>query len=1302
ANVSNATLSNLLPGKYEFSWTLEKGACPSSIDNLIITVSEPPDIAVAAADFTVCSANSATLIANDPIVGNGVWSLVGGATNSPTIISYNSPTTTVNNLTSGTYQFRWTITSDSDCFEQTDDIIIQVSAPAVADPDRNLCNVTASFLEGTEGSDGTWTLSPLNTGAPAPAIANNSFHTADVTGMALDQSYIFRYTIPLIFGCGSTFDDLTINTSAYGSAPDAGPDQEICTTGGNSVIMAANNPVSGTGSWNQFSGPNSANIVNQGLNTTEINNLIAGIYIFGWNVDYNFCGNYSDVVKIIVNEPPTLSDAGTDQINACQLDAQLAGNLPAVGIGTWTLFSAPSLNAASNVIIDNPNLPNSTISNITDLGNYEFTWTTTNGSVCASNATNVIVTFTADPPSVPNAGIDQFLCDANSFTLAGNDPGIGTGTWSQISGPVGALITNPGIYNTSVTNTISGTYQFQWEINNGGCTLSDIVNFVNSAIPPIADASLTDQEICEFNTLLLVGNDPGPGNGSWSFVSGPTVPLIISPSNQNSDVTGATAGAYTFKWTLSNGTCPITEDNITVDIINNPTTDLSVSGDEVCDGSDALVTVFSTENLVNYKFYIEGNQVGTLTGDGSDLVINISNTNLIPGKNYVNVTATNANNCSVSLDNQAIIIVNENPSTSNAISDDEVCENEDAVITISNSQNGVNYDAFKGVDLVGSGTGNGGNLDITILTDGTWVTTSTITITATSLSTSCVSDLSNQSTVTVNANPLADRNVIGDTTCLGLNGTVTINASETGVNYEAFIGTTSVGLGAGNGGNLEVSINAGDLVTGTNTIDLMATNVSSSCAVNLSDLATLLVVDPPLLDRGISGDTVCENADASITIISSENGVTYDFYKDVNLVTTINGNGGDISIIIDNSWLITGANTFAIAASNVGCTQNLTNQSVVNVNRNPDAALNISGSTVCDNADGAITISTSENGIDYEVFAGNQSVSIGTGDGNNLIMNVLSADLSIGADTFQIVATNPGTGCFVNMDSQAIITVNANPDLTLGLSANSTCDGSDGLVTILNSESGTSYEAFIGANAVASATGNGTNLDISVSSSDLVLGNNIIEVLATTSANCANYLNNQAVILVNANPLINLTINNSEICNGDTALIVIENSEEEIKYELFIDSELVAEGLGNGSMLGIKVPFGKYSTGINQATVLATNILTACSLEMDAHPDIIVEACRIVVYDGFSPNDDGINETFVIEGLINYPNHKLTIFNRWGNKVYEASPYNNDWDGTNLFGLTVGGKKLPVGTYFYIIELGNGEKPIKGYIYINR
>lgn len=99
---------------------------------------------------------------------------------------------------------------------------------------------------------------------------------------------------------------------------------------------------------------------------------------------------------------------------------------------------------------------------------------------------------------------------------------------------------------------------------------------------------------------------------------------------------------------------------------------------------------------------------------------------------------------------------------------------------------------------------------------------------------------------------------------------------------------------------------------------------------------------------------------------------------------------------------------------------------------------------------------------------------------------------------------------------------------------------------------------------------------------------------------------------------------------------------------------------------------------------------------------IFVKVSPFFIPEGFSPNGDGSHDKFEILGVENYPKNKFTIFNRWGNKVYEASPYLNEWDGTNTIGLSVGGKMLPVGTYFYILDLGDGSKVYKGTIYLNR
>ena len=93
---------------------------------------------------------------------------------------------------------------------------------------------------------------------------------------------------------------------------------------------------------------------------------------------------------------------------------------------------------------------------------------------------------------------------------------------------------------------------------------------------------------------------------------------------------------------------------------------------------------------------------------------------------------------------------------------------------------------------------------------------------------------------------------------------------------------------------------------------------------------------------------------------------------------------------------------------------------------------------------------------------------------------------------------------------------------------------------------------------------------------------------------------------------------------------------------------------------------------------------------------IITVGCEeLVVYNGMSPNGDGVNDTFKIDGLGAYPNHEVHVYNRWGNVVMESSDYKSDWMGT------WNGQPLPEGTYFYTIDLNDEEGTVKGgYIYL--
>ena len=87
---------------------------------------------------------------------------------------------------------------------------------------------------------------------------------------------------------------------------------------------------------------------------------------------------------------------------------------------------------------------------------------------------------------------------------------------------------------------------------------------------------------------------------------------------------------------------------------------------------------------------------------------------------------------------------------------------------------------------------------------------------------------------------------------------------------------------------------------------------------------------------------------------------------------------------------------------------------------------------------------------------------------------------------------------------------------------------------------------------------------------------------------------------------------------------------------------------------------------------------------------------KLIVPNAFSPNNDGVNDTWEIKYLADYENFSVNIFSRLGLKVYGSNGYYEPWNGKN------NGQDLPGGVYYYIIEPRNGKKPITGYVTILR
>jgi gliding motility-associated-like protein len=92
---------------------------------------------------------------------------------------------------------------------------------------------------------------------------------------------------------------------------------------------------------------------------------------------------------------------------------------------------------------------------------------------------------------------------------------------------------------------------------------------------------------------------------------------------------------------------------------------------------------------------------------------------------------------------------------------------------------------------------------------------------------------------------------------------------------------------------------------------------------------------------------------------------------------------------------------------------------------------------------------------------------------------------------------------------------------------------------------------------------------------------------------------------------------------------------------------------------------------------------------------------EILVFNGVSSNNDGLNDIFEIACIQDFPRNNVKVFNRAGTLVYEANGYDNQdvfFDGVSNRGISLLGTNLPEGTYFYIIDKRNGSEPKTGYL----
>ncbi|MBL4753219.1 MAG: hypothetical protein JKY52_06450, partial [Flavobacteriales bacterium] len=299
--------------------------------------------------------------------------------------------------------------------------------------------------------------------------------------------------------------------------------------------------------------------------------------------------------------------AGTDQ-EVCATTATMAATAPAAGeTGAWTLVSgAGTITTAS-----------SNVSGLTALGaganTFRWTITITDGGCTSSD--DVIITNSSASTSA--AGTDQTVCTSTT-SLGGNNPTNGTGVWTVISGT--GTFTDNTLYNTVVSNLTGSaagtTNDFQWTISNGTgdmCTSSDNV-IITYAFPPTADAGVDQTGCFGGTTATMAANNPTPGTGAWTVVSG--AGTFTTSTLFNTTVSNIGTGANTYRWTVTHGNGVCTSvDNVV--ITNNSGTTANAGPDQSISANNTTLAGNNPTVGVGTWTFITTDGAATITTPGN-------------------------------------------------------------------------------------------------------------------------------------------------------------------------------------------------------------------------------------------------------------------------------------------------------------------------------------------------------------------------------------------------------------------------------------------------------------------------------------------------------------------------------------------------------------------------------------------------------------------------------------------------------------------------------------------------------------
>jgi gliding motility-associated-like protein len=1290
---NSVDINGATAGTYTFQYTIV-GSAPCANTSAVVTLNVVA-ASNAGLDNTVAACNNNTSfnlftsLLGTPDSG-GTWTQLAGSVRTITGNSVD-----LVGAPAGAYSFRYTVLGVSPCSNVSSVVTVNVVAAPNAGIDNTVtsCNNNSAFnlfasLGGTPNAGGSWI---QLTGTSKTITGNN----VDLAG-AGSGAYSFQYTVVGTAPCVNATSIVIVNVV---SAPNAGTNNTVAacnnTNSFNLFTSLGGTPDSG-GSWTQLTGSSTIPISG---NDANLNGANAGAYTFQYTLAGTApCPSATAVVTVNLTRAP---NAGVDNnVSACNNENSFnlfnsIGGTPDP-VGTWTQLTGTTRTITGN----NVDLDGALA------GAYSFRYEVLGPAPCA-NATSIV---TINVVTAANAGLSNTITTCNNvsslnlITSLGGTPET-TGTWTQLSGASLIVISsNSGDF----TGAVAGTYTFQYLVT-GVVPCADAmsiltVNVIRAAFAGGSNTVTSCNDNSAFNLFNNLIGTPDVG-GSWAQLVG--LPRTITGNTV--DLNGAAAGTYTFEYTVS-GTAPCSDAvaQIVVTIDGSPSIGLTVaaSPNPVCSGGTSNIEIAASETGVSYQ--LRNNTDNMVVGDpviGTGGPITLPTDPLTTTTTF-NVLATRGVCPPVQLTATVTVTVAGviNTGLTVTATPSPICEGTNSSIQIEGTEVGVNYQLRDGTNPIGTPVaGNGGTI---MISTGPLTTATTFNILASNGA--CSIELTNQATVAVDVDPNPALPVTGPvaTLCIGGIGSIRVDNSEVGVNYQLRNNAGNLSIGdpvAGTGGTIALPTGA---LAATTTFNVLATG--GVCPP--VELATLVIVNVSgfvdlSLDVTADQTVFCAGSGTNINIDNSEVGVDYQLLDNANdnpLSAVFTGTGAPLII---PTVMLTATTDVAVLASNISCAAKLNTITTLTVNPSPDLSFGVAArnNQVCFGTFTFIEVSNSELGVSYQLRIDDTTNTpvgaavAGTGSAISLRTGNLTANT-----TFNVFASI-GT-CSGELISTASVTVLPSGDplcapvnncatvVITPIETPATCGAlvPDGTVTFdinpavpLVNIIGVRIE--IDGPLARTQFNNAlfTDLPVGIYSYTIAYGDDTtpacikvgtfeIEssgtpdpvnlVIAATAYNCLEEDGSISITGITGSTDTNFTFNVYQ--NGD----VIQTG------------PITADQAASGLFVITGLPLGEYQVQLTQDQA---DVNTCVGLIASVfQPAVIVEpagGCGLFVPNIFTPNGDNSNETFFIRNLP--ANCKLVVTNRWGKQVFSSDNYQNDWtgddasDGVYYYQLVVDGER---------------------------